>query len=663
MNLVSLDSVSLSLGEGPLFTGVSLGIEEGERIGFVGPNGAGKSSFLSLLSGTLLPDGGTVARKRGLMVNVLDQDPRWEPGDTIRAFLFRSEDPLVRLAGRYEACLAAVHGDSSTDGSVASAAGGAPGPGSAAAEELERLGREMEERGGFELDRRFASFLSELGLGDLSVPMAELSGGMAKKAALARCLAPDADLYLLDEPTNHLDLDTIEWLERRLLSMGRAFVLVTHDRWFLDSVCTTMMDLDGGLVRKYDGGYSDYLRRRSERDAQVARHEERREAILRVEHAWLLRGPKARAGKDKKRKERAAAMEAGRPEDEAPTSDAFRSATRRLGGKILELRGACKSFGGKTVLAPFDWTLSKGQRIGIVGPNGSGKSTLLDLVSGRLESDAGSVVRGETVAVGYFDQHASAARRELEALDFVREAAERIVFDDGTELSAEQFLERFGFPRAMFRQDLSSLSGGELRRLALVRLLIGAPNLLLLDEPTNDFDISTIALLEDFVNRFQGCVLVVSHDRAFLEGTVDSLLVLDGQGGVAPYVGSYADWREERAERERRERQDGSEKDGAAVGRGRNSRQAGEDGATSSGLDKKRRLSFKEAREFDGLLPRIDELEAERAELEARFADPTAALAKDATAMADSRRRYETIGTEIDALTARWEELAERADA
>jgi ATP-binding cassette subfamily F protein uup len=537
MTLISLDSVSKSLGEGPLFRDVSFGIEEGERIGFVGPNGCGKSTLLRLLSGRLEADEGAIARKRSLVVNILDQNPAWEEGDTIRDFLFRGDDPVVRLVGRYEACLEALHGT---------------GPGAAAASraaeaELPALTHEMERRGGFEVEHRFASFLSELGIDDLNLPMNTLSGGMVKKAALARCLAPESELVFLDEPTNHLDLDTIEWLEKKLLSSERAFVLVTHDRWFLDAVCLSILEIDRGRVRKYAGSYSDYLANVAAREAEAERHEQRREAILRVELEWLKRGPKARTGKDKKRQGRIRDMVDGRPEADAPGQDAFQTGSRRLGGKVLELRGVSKSYGGRAVISPFSFRFTRGDRLGVVGPNGSGKSTLLDLISGRIEPDSGSVERGETVVVGYFDQKAAVADPAVEVVEFVRKAAERIRLNDGTDLSAEQFLERFAFPRPMQGQPVGKLSGGELKRLLLVRLLISSPNVLILDEPTNDFDIPTIALLEDFLDSFPGCVVTVSHDRAFLESAADLLLILDGKGGIVSYVGSYADWRAEKA--------------------------------------------------------------------------------------------------------------------
>ena len=640
MTLISLDSVSKTLGDGPLFSNASFGIEEGERVGFVGPNGSGKSTLLKLLAGRLESDDGTIARKRGLIVNVLDQSPVWESGDTIRDFLFRSDDPLVTLVGRYERCLESLHsGDADA--------------------ELARLTHEMETKGGFELEHRFESILSELGIGDTSLRMDELSGGMAKKAALARCLAPDSELILLDEPTNHLDVDTIEWMEKKLVASGRAFVLVTHDRWFLDAVCTTIMEIDGGEVSKYEGGYSDYLERVASREAFAQSRERRREAILRVELEWLKRGPKARGGKDKKRKERIRDLVGGRPEAESAGSEVFQAAKRRLGGKVLELQGVSKQWDGRTVLSPFSYKLTKGERVGVVGPNGSGKSTLLDLIAGRIREDAGAIDRGDTVAIGYLDQSATDLKAETAALEYVRQAAERVRLSDELELTAEQFLERFGFPRAMHAQPIGKLSGGELRRLLLVRLLIASPNVLLLDEPTNDFDIPTIALLEDFLSTFSGCVIAVSHDRAFLEGVADSLWVLDGKGGVESYVGSYTAWRETREAAEIAALEAEAERAARKLSAGR--KLPGNEAAAETKTDRNVvKLSFKEKKELDALLPEIEALEAEKALLEARFADPAAELAKDGEAYAAATSRYAELEELITKKTLRWEDLAAR---
>ncbi len=626
MTLISLDSISKSLGEGPLFSGVTLTIEEGERIGFVGPNGCGKSTLLRILASRMEADEGSIARKKSLRVNMLDQTPEWADGDTIRDFLFRSDDRLVRLVDRYERSLA----DPASPPAL-----------------IADLSHQMEHSGGFSLEHRFSSLLSELKIHDLSLPMDELSGGMAKKAALARTLAPDSDLVLLDEPTNHLDLDTIEWLEKRLVQTGKAFVMVTHDRWFLDAVCTVIIDIDGGRVNKYPGDYSEFLERVAQRQVLDANRERRREAILRVELEWLKRGPKARGGKDKKRQERIRNLVAGRPGAAEVSSEAFRTTQRRLGGKVLAFENLTKSWGAAPIIDSFSYILSAGERVGIVGPNGSGKTTLLDLIARRTSADAGRITQGETVRIGYFDQTGSDAEDDLSLLEYVRKAAERVTLGTGVEVGAEQFLERFAFPRPMQGQSVGSLSGGERRRLLLVRLLIAAPNVLLLDEPTNDFDIPTIALLEDFLASFTGCVVVVSHDRAFLEGVADALWVLDGSGKVTPFVGTYTAWRENRGQAT------------AAVPR---AEAAASPAAAAPRRAAKGGLSFKEKQELEALLPEIDALEAEKGALEASFADPAAGLAKDGAAFSAATRRYQLVGELITAKTQRWEALAARSD-
>ncbi len=635
MALISLDSVTKTLGETPLFSNVSFSIEAEERIGFVGPNGAGKSTLLKIISGNLEPDQGTIMRKRNLFVSVLDQVPKWYAGDRIRDFLFRSTDPLVQLVDRYER---ALQDPLSTPATITA------------------LNHEMEEKGGYTVEHRFTSLLSELDMGDLSIPMETLSGGMVKKAALVRCLASDADLLLLDEPTNHLDIDTIEWLEQKLIQTGKAFVLVTHDRWFLDSVCNVIIDIDRQGVSKYPGDYSEYLERLEERDLIDAARERRRESILRVELEWLKRGPKARGGKDKKRKERIHDLVQGRPDDASPQKEAFRTAHRRLGGKVLELQQVNKAFEGRSVIKNFSCTISAGERIGVIGPNGSGKSTLLNLIAGRAEPDSGTILRGETVAIGYFDQTGADMNGQTSILDYVKKAAERISFDDGTELTAEQFLERFGYFRPMQSQRIEKLSGGERRRLQLVELLIASPNVLLFDEPTNDIDIDTIALLEDFLSRFRGSIIIVSHDRAFLEGTTDKLWVFDGQGNITSFVGTYGNWREQ---------QTNQAKTGKKVPqKTENLAQTDETGGENrrSAVNQKDKLTFKEKRELNRLLTEIESLENEKAALEASFVAPDRGLVKDGKAAADAQKRYAAVLALIEEKTLRWEELASRSD-
>ncbi len=596
MNVLSLDNVSATLLDAPLFEGVSLGIDDGERIGFIGKNGTGKSTFLRILHGAIPADTGTIARHRDLTMSALEQHPAFTPGSTLREFCFHA-----RPAGTGPGDIGGVIGD---DGRV--------------------------------LDR-FASLCRELGLADLEAPMDGFSGGMLRKASLARCLSRGARLLTLDEPTNHLDLETIEWLEALLRRASFGFIVVTHDRYFLDAVCTAIMEIDGRRIRKYPGGYERYLELRAEREEAAERAEVRRVSILRRELEWLKRGPRARTGKDKSRKQRAAdLLDAGVVKE--PVMRGLSSAHRRMGTKVLELQQVSRSFGGRPVILPFSFSFRRGERIGLLGPNGSGKTTFLRLVSGELDPDAGSVVRGETVVFGHFTQTGTGIDPSLTVLGYVRQLAERVPQAGGGSLGAEQFLEKFLFPRSMHGVRLERLSGGEVRRLALVRLLATAPNFLLLDEPTNDLDLDTIRLLEEYLADFPGCILLVSHDRAFLDRLTDRLFVFDGRGGIRDFTGSYEDWR------------DALPQPAAAA-------PAVRPAAAPRTPRRKPGLSFAERREYEDLLARIDALETEQKALEEGFqrevTDP-AALARD-------RRRYAELVLELARAFVRWEDLAGRA--
>lgn len=656
MNILSLDGVSKNMGGTILFSGVSLGVEDRSRAGLVGRNGSGKSTLLKILAGMLEPDEGTVARRRNLAVALLPQLPRFAPGATLSSFLLEDESPAVRLVRDYETCAASV------------------GRGEKRGAELERLTRRMEEEGGFVLEHSYASYCTELGLPGPEARMDTFSGGMVKKAALARLLCSGADLALLDEPTNHLDVETIEWLEAKLGSAPFAFVVVTHDRYFLDAVCSSIWEIDDGAVYGYPGGYTDFLARRRERWEALEKADARRKAILKIEMKWLNRGARARATKSERRKELIRGLQASALEIPAAMGE-FSTASRRMGGKVLRLEGVSKSYGGTPVLSTFRHEFGRGERAGVVGPNGSGKTTLLGIVSGRIVPDSGRAEPGPTVAFGCFDQTAADLDPTATVLDYVREHAEQVRLGDGSVLSAERLLERFLFDRDMFPRVLGALSGGELRRLQLVRLLAEAPNFLLLDEPTNDLDIETIELLEDFLEDFSGCVLAVSHDRAFLDRVTRTTFVLDGAGGVRSYPGTYSDWRvareleeEERAAAARSaDRARGKDRGGPAAARTGASDASGPgsvsavqaDGAgDSAALARGRKPSFAERREFEALLPQIEALEAEKAELEALFA----AGVRDGQSLEQASRRYAELDPLIRAKTARWDELADLVD-
>ncbi|MBP7264334.1 MAG: ABC-F family ATP-binding cassette domain-containing protein [Spirochaetia bacterium] len=619
MNILSLDGVSVTLVGSPLFENVSFGLEEGERVGLVGRNGVGKSTLLRVLSGELEPDSGTVARKRGLRVSVLPQRPTARPGSTLADFLLEGASPGAALARAYHA---AVHGSR--------AAGQA---------ELDRLAARMEAEGGFLLERRYASLCSEFGLADQDASMDGFSGGMIKRAAIARCLAERPELAILDEPTNHLDLEAIELLERKLAQGGFAFVLVTHDRAFLEATCGRIMEIDRREVFSYPGNYDAFIRARQERWASLEKADSRRRAILKIELKWLNRGARARAGKSERRKDDIRKLEAQALE-RPDAMGAFSSRARRLGKKILELKGVTKAYGGRTVLSPFSYEFGKGDRLGVVGPNGSGKTTLLSIISGALEPDGGAVEKGASTVCAHYAQTADGLPMDARVIEYIRRHAELTRMGDGSELDAERLLERFLFGRDMHEQRLSTLSGGELRRLQLVATLAGHPNVLVLDEPTNDLDIDTIELLEDYIDGFEGCVVAVSHDRAFLDGVTDMTLVFDGSGGASLFPGCYGDYKVYAGERDTGARDASTAAAAARADDGRGSNRA-------------RRASWAERREYDGILDEIAALEAEKAGLERLFSSGSSGPELEAAS-----RRYAELGPLIDARTARWEELA-----
>ena len=607
MNIISLTGVAKTLADTPLFENVTLGIDAGERIGFVGRNGCGKSTFLKVLQGDLEPDRGSVARNRVLKISTAEQRPVVAPAMKLDEFLFQDRETL-KSAGA-ETVAAVVN--------------------------------------------TYRSYCRELGMADPEACMGTFSGGMIRKAVLARCLAFGAGFLTLDEPTNHLDLDTIEWLESLLRGASFGFLLVTHDRRFLDAVCTSIMEIERRQVLKYPGNYSEYVARKAERAELQDRTEQRRNSVLRGELEWLKRGPRARAGKDKSRKSRIQDLLDAGVQKEISLQQ-FSSSHRRLGTKVLELQGIRKSYDGVEVIHPFSYSFRRGERIGVIGPNGSGKTTFLNLLAGRAEPDGGRAVKGETTSFAYFEQTAAALDLSITVLEFMTGHAERIRLTNGTTVSAEQFLERFLFPRDMHQLSLGRLSGGELRRLVLARLLAEAPNFLLLDEPTNDLDLDTIRLLEQYLEDFPGCILVVSHDRALLDRLTDYLFVFDGKGGIRGFTGRYDEYRELQAEEAEGAGGATAQSSPAPQQRDTSPRPAASRRASRDG---KAGLTYKERREYEGLPDEIARLESEHRELERGFQEAAA----DPMKRARNHKRYEELSRLIEAGLARWEELAARA--
>ena len=668
MNLLSINNLAKIGREEPLFTGVTFGLDEGDKAALIGRNGTGKSTLLNTVAGLLVPDEGTVVINKEAGLSFLPQNPLFNPDDTIESHIFKSSSPKPNIIREYDKVCAQME-SGATDSLQA---------------KFDELNFKMEEGGLWNYRQQIESVLSMLGINDLSRKMGELSGGMAKKVSLAQVLVEDTKLLLLDEPTNHLDITTIYWLQNYLAQTKRAVLMVTHDRYFLDAVCNNIYEIANGGVKLYKGNYSTYLEKK-QTELEVYKNTERRiESVLRVERDWLMRGPCARGTKAKARIQHDMAL-INREKLKEENGFAFEVAGRRLGGKILELKdickdfpkgyaaakkaglsknGACKNGAGKDtgaqnavpVLKDFSFTFNKGQKIGVFGNNGTGKSTLLNIITGELLPDKGSVTVGENTVFAYYKQNPVFADLDMTVLEYAKEAAEVMQMNDGTTLSASQFLDRFGFEGKVQYSPVGTLSGGERKRLFLVRLLLSNPNFLILDEPTNDFDIFTMNILEQFLSGFSGCLLVVSHDRYFMDKVADTLLVLESDGSVSGYVGKCSEYiqymelkakEDAEAERARQSSFADSKKGSAAF-----------DGALSSGASqsaspaKKKKLSFKEQKEFEGLEVHIAELEDEQKKLEEDMASG------DYEKASAAGNRYKEVEEELERSYSRWEELA-----
>ena len=524
MNLLTIDNISKQFSERLLFDGASLQINTGDRIGLIGVNGSGKSTLLKIAAGLEAPDAGSIVAPGGVRIEYLPQDPPLDDALTVLETIFHSHSPQMRLLRSYEATTARL--EQRPDDAALQA-------------ELSALNAEMERTDGWSAEANARSILTQLGVTNFADRVGTLSGGQRKRVALARSLIDRADLLILDEPTNHIDAATVAWLEEYLATTPGALLMVTHDRYFLDRVVNRIVELDRRQLVSYTGNYTQFLEARAARHARLVDAEARRRNLLRRELEWLRRQPMARGGKQKARKQRVEEL-MQIEYDSGARRVAMALASRRLGNKVLTARGLVKGFGAAPVVAGVDLHLEPGDRVGVIGPNGAGKSTLLDLLAGRITPDAGSVEWGDTVQIGYYDQRSADLKDEMRLLEFIEAEAPLIRTKEGDRIEAARVLEWFLFPRPMQYARIGSLSGGERRRLYLLRTLTHQPNVLLLDEPTNDLDIETLAVLEEFLDHFTGALIVVSHDRYFLDRTVDFLIHMDagrlGPRHPAPYA-------------------------------------------------------------------------------------------------------------------------------
>ncbi len=597
MSLISLVDASKDFGIRTLFEDLTLHIREGDRVGLIGPNGAGKSTLLRVLSGKEPLGGGERRCSSRLRIELVGQDSTVKPGLTVLEQVLAGCGEKRELLLRFSAVSEAV-AQSPDDTTLM--------------RELGALSERMDEEGAWGLEQQCQEVLQRLGISDLHRPVEDLSGGYRKRVGLASALVAGPDVLLLDEPTNHLDAAAVEWLQSWLDRYPGAVVLVTHDRYVLDRVTRRIVEVERGQASSIDGNYSAYLQRKADQEVSEAAEAARFKSVMRRELAWLRQGPKARSTKQKARIQRIEEMRAAPPKTNRSQLE-MSSVSRRIGKLAIEAEQLTVTADGKVdgpvLLKDFTYSFSPEDRVGIIGPNGSGKSTLLDLIAGRRQATAGSLRLGETVHLGYLDQHTDALTEgrglERKVIEFVEEAASRIDLG-GEQLSASQLLERFLFPPAQQHSPLSKLSGGERRRLSLCRMLIQAPNVLLLDEPTNDLDVQTLSVLEDLLEDFRGCVVVVSHDRYFLDRTVDRLFCFE-QGRLQRFEGNYSAFLDHRRNQEK-----------SAAAEGNRNRSNGEQ--TSKELASKnqgpRRRSFKESRELESLEHELPQMEQRKADLE-----------------------------------------------
>lgn len=612
---LQIENISKSFGELELFSNISFAVEERQRIGLVARNGKGKSTLLKIIAGEEPNDCGRITLRNGLRVGYLEQEPEFESDTTvIEACLQRSGKADV--ISRYEKALESGSSD------------------------LQHLMEEMDRLDAWDYENRVKQILSKLKINDFSQSVKELSGGQKKRVALAAVLIEQPDLMILDEPTNHLDIEMVEWLEDYLSRMSGSLLMVTHDRYFLDNVCNEIIEIDDMQVYRYKGNYSYFLQKREERLQNLATETARARNLLRTELDWMRRQPQARAHKAKYRieafyklEEKAAAMR-----DESKVSLDIKA--QYIGNKIFVMNALSKAFGEKNITKDFYYTFSRYEKLGIVGNNGTGKSTFIKMLLGKVAPDSGVIEVGETVKWGYYSQEGLSFNEEMKVIDVVKDIAE-VIPVAGKMLTASQFLQHFLFTPEKQYSYVYKLSGGEKRRLYLCTVLMANPNFLVLDEPTNDLDIETLQVLEEYLRDFKGCVIVVSHDRYFMDKVVDHIFVFNGNGDIKDFPGNYTDyryWREEEKEKSKPAERNVQQK-------------------TNYRTETKRKLTFKERREYESLEAEIMALEEEKGILEQEMSSGTL---DTASLLSKSQRIQDVIGL-IDEKTNRWIELSEFA--
>lgn len=644
MHVLTIEQLGKSYGDKTLFTDVSFGISTGDRFGIVGVNGTGKTTFMRTIAGVEPIEKGHMMKGKGVTIEYVAQEPEFNPKATVLDTVLGGDAPEMHAVRQYTQVMEALS-DHPEDMKLQTM--------------LVKATEEMDRLQAWQLESEAKTILSKLGIHRYDALMGTLSGGQRKRVALAAGLIHQADLLLLDEPTNHVDHETVSWLESMLLKRSGALIMITHDRYFLDRVANKMIELDQGRAFFYEANYTRFLELKAEREAREAASEQTRQNILRTELAWVRRGAKARTTKQKARIERFEALQAQGPISKEKSVE-LSAASSRLGKKIMELEAVKAVVGERTLFDGFDYIAVPEDRIGIIGVNGSGKSTLLQILAGNRKPDGGEITLGPTVKVGFFTQEHEEMDESMRVIEYIREAAETVKTGEGHTITAAQMLERFLFNSNMQWTLIGKLSGGEKRRLQLLRMLMTAPNVLLLDEPTNDLDVQTLAVLEQYLDDFPGVVITVSHDRYFLDRVVDRIWSFES-GHIQQYVGNYseyAEWREKNGLTSLAAVQanDSAKQDKRSAG----SNQAAESAQADSRSERKPKLkmSYKDEREYEQIEDLIAKAEAR---LERIAADMEAAYS-DSARLQELMKEQQEAEQKLNDLLDRWAELSELAE-